>query len=176
MLAARISQKGSRTVELDANLIARYSTSAILPQVKTTYESAAGQWDCVTEDGFVLYFLRVDPDYGVKRLAVAPSACMLNSLPAVIKMHRWNEVEPGIIARLNGTDLNRAGQAAETLAKYGSAQAEAAVWDRLRKFHAQWAERAEELVYRPDMQRETNQAVGLQSALVGESVQHKRGF
>ena len=167
VLAARLAQKGSRTVGLDANLIARYSTNAILPQVKNKYESALGEWDCVTEDGFVLYFLRVDPDYGVKRLAVAPSFCMTNSLPAVIKMHRWSEVEPGIIARLNGTDLNRAGQAAETLAKYGSAQAEAAVWDRLRKFHAQWAERADELLYRPDMPRETNQAMGLQSALVG---------
>ncbi|HEY4837298.1 MAG TPA: hypothetical protein VIH72_01745, partial [Candidatus Acidoferrales bacterium] len=167
MLGARIAQKGSRTVELDANLIARYSTNAILPKVKSAYESALEQWDCVAEDGFVLYFLRVDPDYGVKRLAVAPSVCMTNSLPAVIKMRRWNEVEPGIIARLNGADLNRAGQAAETLAKYGSAQSEAAVWDRLRKFHAQWADRADELVYRPDMPRTANQAIGLQSALVG---------
>jgi hypothetical protein len=166
MLAARIAQKGSRTMGLDANLVARYSTDAILAKVKSTYESAVGQWDCVTEDGFVLYFLRVDPDYGVKRLAVAPSYCMTNSLPAVIKMRRWNEVEPGIIARLNGTDLNRAGQAAETLAKYGSAQSEKAVWDRLRKLHAQWADRENELAYRPNMPREANEALSFHSALV----------
>jgi hypothetical protein len=167
MLAARIAQQGSRTAGLDANLIARYSTSAILPQVKNAYESTLGAWDCVTEDGFVLYFLRVDPDYGVKRLAVAPSFCMTNSLPAAIRMHRWNEVEPGIIARLNGTDPNRAGQAAETLAKYGSAQAEAAIWDRLRRFHAQWAERADELIYRPDKRTEGNDAMSLQGSLIG---------
>jgi hypothetical protein len=166
MLGARIEQKGSRTVELDANLIARYSTNAILSKVKSAYESALGQWDCATEDGFVLYFLRVDPDYGVKRLAVAPSFCMTNSLPAVIKMHRWNEVEPGIIARLNGADLNRAGQAAQTLAQYGSPQSEAAVWDRLRRFHAQWEARSDALVYRPDKLTEANEALSLQSALV----------
>jgi len=108
----------------------------------------------------------VDPDYGVKRLAVAPSACMTNSLPAVIKMHRWTEVEPGVIAWLNGADLNRAGQAAETLAKYGGSQAQAAVWDRLRRFHAQWAERLDELAYRPNMPREANNAWVFHGALV----------
>jgi hypothetical protein len=134
MLATRIEDKESRTKGLDAQLIGRYSTNAILPRVKAVYETAPGQWDCVTEDGFVVYFLRVDPDSGVKRLAQAPSFCKTNALPAVIKMHRWSEVEPGIIARLYGPDLNRARQAAETLAKYGSTQAEKALWHQLRIF------------------------------------------
>jgi hypothetical protein len=166
MLAARIEDKESRTKGLDAQLVGRYSTKAILPRVKSVYESAAGQWDCVTEDGFVVYFLRVDPDYGVKRLAVAPSFCMTNALPAVIRMHRWSEVEPGVIARLNGPDLNRARQAAETLAKFGSTQAETALWDRLRKFHEQWSERGNELSMRPGMRADANEAVGFQFGLV----------
>jgi HEAT repeat protein len=166
LLSSRIQQKDSRTTGLDAQLIGRYSTNAILPQVKATYESSAGNWDCVTEDGFVLYFLRAEPDFGVKRTALAPSFCMSKSLPAVIKMHRWSEVEPGIIARLNGSDLNRARQAAETLAKYGSPQAEEALWERMRRFHAQWSERADELIDRPGMQRDANEAVGFQYGLV----------
>jgi len=166
MLAARIEDRESRTKGLDAQLIGRYSTKAILSRVKSVYESALGQWDCVTEDGFVVYFLRVDPDYGVKRLAQAPSFCMTNALPAVIKMHRWGEVEPGIIARLNGPDLNRARQAAETLSKYGSTQAEKSLWDRLRKFHEQWEERGNELSMRPGMRADANEAVGFQFGLV----------
>jgi len=166
MLAARIEDKESRTKGLDAQLVGRYSTNAILPRVKTVYETAPGLWDCVTEDGFVVYFLRVDPDYGVKRLAQAPSFCMTNALPAVIKMHRWSEVEPGIITRLDGPDLNRARQAAETLAEYGSTQAEKALWDRLRKFHEQWAERGNELSMRPGMRSDANEAVGFQFGLV----------
>ena len=166
MLAARIEDKESRTKGLDAQLIGRYSTKAILPRVKSVYETAPGQWDCVTEDGFVVYFLRVDPDYGVKRLTQAPSFCMTNALPAVTRMHRWSEVEPGIIARLNGPDLNRARQAAETLAKYGSTQAEKTLWDRLRKFHEQWSERGNELSMRPEMRADANEAVGFQSGLV----------
>jgi hypothetical protein len=175
LLSARIQRKDSRTTGLDAQLIGRYSTKAILPQVKATYESSIGEWDCVTEDGFVLYFLRVDPDYGVKRLAIAPSACMNRSLPAVIKMHRWSEVEPGIIARLNGPDLNRARQAAETLTKYGSPQAEKALWDRLHRFHAQWSERADELTDRPGMKSDANDAVGFQYGLV-ESLGHAQAW
>src|SRR2546429_1743222 len=76
MLAARIEQKESRTMGLDAQLIGRYSTKAILPRIRSIYDTAAARWDCVIEDGFVLYFLRVDPDHGVKRLALAPSFCM----------------------------------------------------------------------------------------------------
>lgn len=167
MLSARLGQKDSRTMGLDAQLVARYSTTTILPQVKAIYEKGLGQWDCVTEDGFVLYFLRVDPDYGVKRLGAAPSACMTNSLPAVIQMKRWREVEPGIIARLNAPDLWRARQAAEALAKYGDAQAENAVWERLRRFHAQWAKRGNELAAdRPGMARDANEAMGFQFGLV----------
>ena len=166
MLATRIEDKESRTRGVDAQLIGRYSTKAILPRVKSVYETAPGQWDCVTEDGFVVYFLRVDPDYGVKRLAQAPSFCMTNALPTVVRMHRWSEVEPGIITRLNGPDLNRARQAAETLSKYGSTQAEKALWDRLRKFHEQWAERGNELSMRPGMRADANEAVGFQFGLV----------
>lgn len=166
LLAARLELKESRTKGLDARMIGRYATKAILPRVKTIYEASPGQWDCVTEDGFVFYFLRVDPDYGVRRLAVAPSACMANSLPAVIKMRRWSEVEPGILARLNGPDLNRARQAGETLAKFGSAQAEKAMWERIRSFHARWEERAQELAYRPGMARDANEALGFQFGLV----------
>ncbi len=166
ILSDRLAQKESRTNGLDAQLVGRYSTKVILTKVKSTYEASAGQWDCVTEDGFVYYFLRVDPDYGVKRLALAPSFCMTKSLPTVVKMQRWREVEPGILARLNGPDLNRARQAAEALAKYGSPQAEYAMWERLRSFRAQWAERADELTPRPGTARDANEALGFQFGLV----------
>ena len=73
VLAARVEGKESRTLPLDAQLVGRYSTKAILPRVKAVYEGAPGRWDCLTEDGFILYFLRTDTDYGVRRLAIAPS-------------------------------------------------------------------------------------------------------
>ena len=167
MLAARIEEKNSRTRSLDAQLIGRYSTKEILPRVKSVFESAGGGWDCVSEDGFVMYLLRVDADYGIKRLKTTPpSTCMPNVMRSVIKMQRWSEVEPALIARLNGPNLNSARNAAEVLAKYGSSQAEKALWDRLRKFHEQWSERGNELSMRPGMRADANEAVGFQFGLV----------
>ena len=153
-------------MELDAQLIGRFATRAVLARVRAVYDSAPNRWDCVIEDGLVPYFLRVQAAYGVRRLAAAPSACMENSLPAVIRLNRWSEVEPSIIAALGQPDLNRARQAAETLAHYGGAKAKAAMWARMRSFHEQWADRESELVYRADMPRDKSDAMGFQFGLV----------
>jgi hypothetical protein len=166
LLATRLQQKDSKTLDLDAQLVGRYATKAILPSVKTTYTAAQGTWNCVTEDGFVLYFLRVDADYGIKRLAEAPSYCMVKSLKAAIRMKRWSEIEPAIIAGLNNPDLNRARQAAETLAKYGGPKAEAAMWKRLKIFHDQWADRESGFSPRMNQPRDVSDASSFQYGLV----------
>jgi len=175
LLAARVENKESRTLPLDAQLVGRYSTKAILPRVKALYEKAPGRWDCLIEDGFILYFLRTDTDYGVRRLAIAPSSCMQESIPAVIQMKRWSEVEPGVIAQLKNPDLNRARQAAETLAKYGRAQAEKAMWERLRSFHQQWAKRENDLSDRQGTPRDVTEAMSFQYGLV-ESLAKAQGW
>src|SRR5438132_11137695 len=136
MLAARIEEKNRRTRSLDAQLIGRYSTKERLPKVKSVFGSAGGGWDCVSEDGFVVYFLRVDVNYGVKRLEKKPpSGCMTNALRAITTMQLWTEVEPALIARLNNAAPHSARQAADTPAKYGSKQADKAFLRRIRKFH-----------------------------------------
>lgn len=175
ILVARLERKDSHTMPLDAQLIARYSTKKILPRVKSLYETAPGRWDCVTEDGFVLYFLRAEPDYGVQRLTSAPSACMTESIPMVIKMKRWGEIETSVIAQLNNSDLNHARQAAETLSRYGGAKAEAALWERLRRFHQQWASRENDLSFRSSTPRDASQAIGFQYGLV-ESLAGAQGW
>jgi hypothetical protein len=166
LLAARLEEKTSRTKSLDAQLIGRYSTAAILARVKAVYETQAGKWDCVAEDGFVLYFLRVVPDYGVARLAQTNSFCMEHSLRLVIRMKRWNQVEPAIIARLNDPELFRARQAAETLAKYGSPKAEKAMWERLRAFHRQWSDHEKDLTMQAGGSRVASDAMSFQYGLV----------
>jgi hypothetical protein len=175
LLVTRLERWDSRTMPLDAQLIARYSTKAILPRLKSLYEAAPGRWDCVTEDGFVLYFLRIEPEYGVQRLAAAPSACMTQSIPAVIRMRRWSEIEIKVVAQLDNPDLNRARQAAETLAKYGDAKAEAALWARLRRFHQQWANREIDLSFRSSTPRDASEAIGFQYGLV-ESIAGAQGW
>jgi hypothetical protein len=166
VLAARLENRETRTAALDAQLVGRYATKAVLSRIKAAYVARQGGWDCKSEDGFVLYFLRFDPDYGVKRLQQAPSVCMEKSIPAVIRLKRWREIEPAIIAKMNDPDLNRARQAAETLAQYGDAAAEEAVWQRLKAFHDQWAERENDLTNRANTPRDASEASGFQYGLV----------
>jgi hypothetical protein len=151
---------------LDAELIGRYATESILPRVKAVYETAAGRWACNIEDGLISYFLRVDPDYGVKRAAATNSFCLTKSSKALVQMKRWGEVEPSVIARLNDPDLNRARQAAETLALYGDENAEKAMWNRLRRFREQWADRENALQFTPNTPRDVHDAVSFQIGLV----------
>lgn len=166
VLAARLENKETRTADLDAQLTGRYATRAVLPRMKAAYVARQGDWDCKSEDGFVLYFLRVDPDYGVKRLQQAPSACMTKSIPAVIRMKRWSEIEPAIIAGMSTPDLNRARQAAETLAQYGDEAAEKAMWQRIKVFHQQWAAREKDLAYGLKMPPDASEAIGFQYGIV----------
>jgi hypothetical protein len=173
-LLRRLELKDGHTMPLDAQLIGRYSTKAILPRVKVLYESAPGRWG-VSEDGFLLYFLRVEPDYGAQRLKATPSACTTESMPAVIKMKRWDEVETSVIAELNNSDLSRARQAAEALAKYGDDKAEAALWEGLRRFHQQWAKRENNLTYRAGTPRDASEAIGFQYGL-GQSLAGAEGW
>lgn len=167
MWVGRLQGRDTRTQGLDAQLVGRYATKAILEDVKKIYEGPLNRQECVTKDGFVRYFLKVDPEYGVKELARGTSSCMSNSLTAVNAMGRWKDVEPAITAQLNDANLYNARAAAELLARYGSLQAEKAMWERLRRFHAEWAERQNELVYSHEGQkRDANEAMGFQFGLV----------
>ncbi len=123
LLAQRVADPISRTRELDAGLIGRYSSGAILARVKACYESAAGAWSCAIADGFMNYFLRVDPDYGVTQVGKGACTCTPESLKSLIRINRWAEVEPGIIAKLNDPQPWAARDAAELLAMNGGPKA-----------------------------------------------------
>ena len=166
ILAKRLEADADPTMPLDARLIGRYSTAAILPRVKTVYEKSAGEWACDIEDGLVSYFLRVEPDYGLERVRAKGGKCMEGSLQVVVAGGHWSAVEPAIIARLNDTNVWTARDAAETLALYGGPKAQKALWQRVRAFHRQWADRETELVIAANTPREVNEAVSLEYGLV----------
>src|SRR5262249_10231775 len=66
---------------------------------------------------------------------------------------------------LNDPDLNKAYKAAELLGEFGDAKAKQALFERLRRFHAQWIKREAEFRFRPNMPREISEANMLQMAL-----------
>jgi hypothetical protein len=175
LLMGRLEQPESRTRGLDAQLLGRYATKAVLMRAKTSYAAPGSLQDCETQDGFVAYFLRVDADFGVARLAASPSFCMGVSLPLVVRMKRWKDVEPAVIAAMYQPDLNRARQAAETLAKYGGPKAEEAMWARMKQFHDEWAPRESE--FSPSLKQATDvrEASSFQYGVV-ESLGHALGW
>jgi hypothetical protein len=92
--------------------------------------------------------------------------CLTESLKLIVEMKRWSDVQPAFIETLNGTNLSVARSAAETLAKYGDADAEKAMWERLRAFHQQWVGREKEFQQTPDRSRDVLDAEGFQFGLV----------
>ncbi len=175
LFVSRLKQQNSRTTDLDAQLIGRYGSKAVLPELRDFYRYTPLRGVCQVSDGLILYFLRTDPDYAVEQISETPSFCLTHSLQELLGMRRWDEVEPAVIQQLNGQDLSRARQAAETLAKYGSPKAEAAMWQRLRAFHQQWEKKADELNNRPGMPFEASEAMGFEYGLV-ESIGKAQGW
>lgn len=166
VLATRLAKKNSPTVFLDAQLIGRYATKAILPQVQAFYLRASGRWDCSIEDGLMTYFLRVDPPLAIRQLEANPSLCVSSVYRRVIATGHWRAVEPSLIRVLDGPDSIPAALAARILANYGHRRAQAALWNRLKVLHKQWAGHAAQLYSRPKMTPEEFDAVSLQLALL----------
>ncbi len=175
VLAASLESKHSSNIPLDARLVGRYATAAILPRVQAVYEKQAGRWACDIEDGLVTYFLRVARDYGLERVRAKGGRCMPESVKAVVAAGRWSDVESAIIAHLNDAEVNAARDAAETLARYGGPKAQQALFRRLRAFHKQWADREAELFLAPGTPREVSEAVSLEFGLV-EALGHAQAW
>jgi len=159
ILAARLLEKDSRSRDLDAQLVGRFSTASILAKIKAAYQASPSGWSCAAQDGYFSYFLRIEPDFGVNEMARSPSSCLRTSMATVVRMNRWAEVEPGVIAWLNGPDFSRRRSALESLGNYGSPQAKKALWERLRRYRAQWSARGITPSYRPGMTTEENEQV-----------------
>ena len=54
--------------EIDFQLLERYGSERVLPEIKAIYEAHRGEWACAPQDAMVRYFLRVRPDYGVAQV------------------------------------------------------------------------------------------------------------
>ncbi len=144
-----IEQNLSGAFTRHSGLIARYATETILLRVKAVYEKdqAAGWLEVQT--ALLNYFLRVDPEYGLKKLraaAVVPcSGCYRTILTDVAQRNRSPQIEALALELLGHDDPGISADAATMLGKYGSADAKAALWKRLERWHMQWKDNAAKL-------------------------------
>ena len=137
-------KQGDSSVE--ARLVERYATAAIVPRVKAGYCYVG----CDVEADLLAYFLRTDPAYGAAQLKHALArrkdvGCYRYVLGAVAALHYGPEVERLAVLHLHDPDPQTAADAAKTLGAYGSPAAEAPLWARMREWHRQWAGKAAQI-------------------------------
>jgi hypothetical protein len=135
-----------------ASLIARYATAAILPQVTEKLDPRIGKWGCVIQNPILAYLLRVSPASARPRIeqAIAArgeefSACNQELFQEISEIHYDPVIEEFGIKALDDPDAEVAMTAATMLGKFGSPDAESALWRRYASWSAKWTGRESQL-------------------------------
>jgi hypothetical protein len=129
-------------------LIGRYATPAIFPRVLAIEEPRVEHLPCEAQAAFLTYAVKSDPVRGAAMLEEclgAHNGCSVTVLSKVASRQMTPEIERLAIAHLGDSDPQVAAAAATTLGRYGSAETEQPLWNRLEKWHTRWAGRASEL-------------------------------
>lgn len=148
-LAASQDLDGSSNL---ASLIARYSSDAILSQVTDKLDPLIGKWACAIQNPLLAYLLRVNPAAARPRIeqAIAArgakfSACNTELFQNISEIHYDPLLEEIGIRSLDDSDPEVAMTAATMLGQFGSAEAEAALWQRYARWTARWEGHESEL-------------------------------
>lgn len=163
----RIEKSDAR--ELDYHLLEFLGDVSALRPVKRVFNDRLGQWACDPQDAMLLYFLRVDADFGTNAVQASLAArkvtgCYRRLLQDLGKS--LPKVEKVAISALDDEDPEVANDAALALGRWGTAKAEAALWARLERFHREWKGRERELRMTPDYNSPLARATALESTLV----------
>ena len=163
---ARVQRKDAR--ELDYHLLELYGDESALPGVKAVFNAHLGEWACDPQDAMLRYFLRVDPEFGTKAAEESLAArkvtgCYRMMLQDLGKsLPRMQQVA---IRALDDPDLEVANDAALALGRWGTVNAEPALWARLKRFHQEWQGHEGELRVTPDYNSPVARATGFESTL-----------
>jgi hypothetical protein len=92
-------------------------------------------------EGMLRYFLRVDPNFGMREVQAQLAARReTHCYPTILEDlgKSLPTVEQFAIVDLDDSDLSVSTSAARALGRWGSAKAESALWARLTRFHEEW--------------------------------------
>jgi hypothetical protein len=155
--------------DLDYELLDRYADGNVLGVVQTVFEKRLGRWACAPQSAMLRYFLRVDPAYGARRVSASlntrkDTRCYTNLLQSL--RSELPQAQQSAIQALDDPDFELVHDAFEALRRWGSADAEAALWARLRRLHQDWAGREGQLRLVPPFENPGYRAVVLEQGLV----------
>jgi hypothetical protein len=164
---ARIEKSDART--LDYHLVELFADASALAGMKTVFNAHLGQWACDPQSAMLRYFLKLEPEFGVKvveaSLAARKETGCYHFLFGELE-DALPKVEPLAIISLNDTDPEVASNAAAALGHWGTASAETALWVRMKRFHQEWQSRLDELRATPPYTDPIAHATALESTLV----------
>jgi hypothetical protein len=135
--------------KLDSQLLARYASPAVSGQVRQLYGKLDWTGDCTVRTELLAYLFHADAATATQLLHAAwanpAEANCKTPLAYGLMMHGVTpELERVAIAHLQDPNPWLVQEVA-TLLSYGSAAAEAPLWQRLRQFREQWKDRVSEL-------------------------------
>lgn len=163
----RIEKNDAR--ELDYHLVELFGDESALGAVKAVFSGHLGQWACDPQAAMLRYLLRVDPKFGARAVQASLAARKATGCYRMLLQELGKslpKVEQVAVSALDDVDLEVAKDAALALGRCGTANAETALWARLRRLHQEWQGREGELRITPDYSSPIGRATALESTLV----------
>ena len=155
--------------ELDYELVDRYGGDSALGVVQAAFEERLGKWDCASQSAMLRYFLRVAPEYGAKEVSASLSARKYTRCYSFLLQELGKELpkaQQSAIDALDDPDADLVKDAVLALGRWGSSDAETALWARLQRFHGEWTGREDQLRSMPDYRSPGSRGVALEQELV----------
>jgi hypothetical protein len=163
----RIEQNNAR--DLDYHLLELYGSQSDSKAVETVFNQHLGEWACDPQDAMLRYFLRVDPEFGIRTVQASLAARQATGCYHMLLQDLGKslpKVESIAIKALDDPDLELANDAALALGSWGTAKAEAALWARLESFHQDWKGREGELRQTDNYNSPTDRATAFEATLI----------
>lgn len=159
---------GNSRQALDFQLLDHYGDARALDGAKRIFEQSPAIWNCTPE--LLRYFLRVDPEYGARQVAASlglrkENACYRHLLQSL--GDQLPKAEGSAIQALDDPDPDLVIDALVGLRLWGTAAAEPALWERLKRFHQEWAGREDQLRATGDINSEGLRGFQLEQSLAG---------
>ena len=162
---------------LDYELLDRYADGSALSVVRKLVENPA-MWGSCGSPQVYRYLLRVDPAYGAKLVTAALNSKKENACYKSLLQSLGDElpnVQDAAVKALDDPDQDLVLDALIALGGWGTAEAEAALWARLKRLHQEWVGREDQLRSTPDFKSKGSRTAALEGSLA-DAIAHGVGW
>jgi hypothetical protein len=154
--------------QLDYELLDLYGDASALGSAQTAFEAQSALYDCDPRTHLLRFILRVSPETGVELVRASIADRTRTSCGKYLLQNLGDQLLPAqqiAIEALNDPEPEVVNSAVVALGNWGSAEAETPLWERLQRFHQEWASRANEVRISPEFDTPGRSAFNLEQSL-----------